>query len=91
MNEGKYDPAAFSEGMGIFKEHLRQTRPEALEILSTPTIGFHYTAGGFIYSFPSEHRESFERLSRPPLASWVRSGSSQGGRLQSQLGIPRGR
>jgi hypothetical protein len=88
MNEGKYDPAAFSEGMGIFEEHLRQTCPEALETLSTPTIGFHYTAGGFIYSFPSEHRESFERISKPPR---VRSGSSQGGRVQSQLGIPRGR
>jgi hypothetical protein len=68
MSKGKYDPVAFSEGMGIFKEHLRQTCPQALEILLTPTVGFHYTAGGFIYSFPSEHRESFERLSKPPVA-----------------------
>ena len=32
MSEGKYDPVAFSEGMGIFKEHLRQperkTKPQ---------------------------------------------------------------
>jgi len=45
MSEGKYDPRAFSEGMGIFKEHLKRTCPEALEILSTPTIGFHCTVG----------------------------------------------
>ena len=89
MSEGKYDPVAFSEGMGIFKEHLRQTCPQALEILLTPTVGFHYTAGGFIYSFPSEHRESFERLSKPPLVGFLAEAARAAGfnlNLESQGG-----
>jgi hypothetical protein len=89
MSEGKYDPSAFSEGIGIFEEHLRQTCPEALEMLKAPTIGFHYTAGGFIYSFRSEHRESFERLSKPPLVRFVAEAARAAGfnlSLESQGG-----
>jgi hypothetical protein len=89
MSEGKDDPVAFSEGMGIFKEHLKQTCPQVLEILLTPTVGFHYTAGGFIYSFPSEHRESFERLSKPPLVGFLAEAARAAGfnlNLESQGG-----
>ena len=71
MSEAKYDPLAFSRGMGIFEEHLRKSCPEALEMLSTPTIGFHYIAGGFVYNLRSDQRESFERLSKPPLVGFL--------------------
>jgi len=89
MSEAKYDPLAFSKGMSVFEKHLKQTCPEALEILSTPTIGFQYTAEGFIYSFPSEHRESFERLSKPPLVGFLAEAARVAGfnlNLESQSG-----
>jgi hypothetical protein len=89
MNEGKYDPAAFSEGMGIFKDHLRQTCPEALQMLEAPEIGFHYSAAGFIYSFPSEHKESFKSLSKPPLIGFLAEAARVAGfdlNLESQGG-----
>ncbi len=68
---GKYDPLAFSEAMGIFKEHLRQTCPEALEMLETPTVGFNYLIEGFVYNFLSQDRESFERLFKPPFVDFL--------------------
>lgn len=82
-------PRAFSEGMGIFKEHLKRTCPEALEILSTPTIEFDYTVGGFLYSFPFEHRASFERPSKPPLVGFLAGAARAAGfnlNFQSQGG-----
>jgi hypothetical protein len=66
MGRGKYDPASFSNAMGVFKEHLRQNSPEILQILQTPTIGFQYTPEAFVYFFMDQDRESFERLSKPP-------------------------
>jgi hypothetical protein len=89
MSQGEYDPRAFSEGKSIFEEHLRLTCPEALEILSTPTIAFHYTVGGFIYSFPPEHRETFECLSKPPLVGFLAEAARVAGfnlNLESQGG-----
>jgi hypothetical protein len=58
MGRGKYDPASFSNAMGVFKEHLRQNSPEILQILQTPTIGFQYTPEAFVYFFMDQDRES---------------------------------
>jgi hypothetical protein len=66
---GQYNPRAFGKAMGIFKEHLRQTCPEALEMLENPTVGFNYLIEGFVYTFLSQDRESFERLSKPSLVN----------------------
>jgi len=67
MSNGEYDPLAFNNAMGIFKERLRERSPEALQILESPTVGQIYLPEGFVYHFFDQDRDSFERLSKPPL------------------------
>ena len=71
MSKGKYDPGAFNNAMGIFKERLRQRSPEALQMLESPTVGQGFLLEGFVYHFRDENRDSFERLSEPPLVDFV--------------------
>jgi hypothetical protein len=64
---------AYSNAMGIFKEHLSRTNPEAWQMLKTPSVGFNFTPEAFVYYFLEQDRERWERLSKPPFVDfWLR-------------------
>ena len=71
MSKEKYDPEAFSNAMGIFKEHLQRRSPEALQMLESPTVGQSFLPEVFVYHFLGRDRHSFERLSEPPLVDFL--------------------
>jgi hypothetical protein len=62
---------AYSNAMGIFKEHVSRTSPEAWQMLKTPSVGFNYTPEAFVYYFLEQDRESWERLSKPSFVHFL--------------------
>jgi hypothetical protein len=66
MKKVEYNPLGFSQAMGAFKKHLGQVSPQTLEVLSDPEIGLSYTVEGFVFFFPTEHRDIFDRITMAP-------------------------
>jgi hypothetical protein len=67
MPAHKYDPAAFSDAMAVFKQHLRRVSPEAFELLFDPSVGFHYKPDAFEWTFlPFNSKDKYERISSGP-------------------------
>jgi hypothetical protein len=69
MQERTYDPVAYSNAMSAFKENLRQSSPEAFDILfGDPCVGFSYKPEAFEWTFlPFNSEDKYERLSAGPL------------------------